>query len=449
MTYQDALDDLESLTNYERTHQPSAMRAVRLERMQRLCARLGHPQRRFRSILVGGTNAKGSVCAMIYAMLRTAGIPAGLYTSPHLTDVRERIRVSRGPAAGSDWIAEEAFTGIIAQLRPLVEEFRGRPDGPLTYFEVMTAAAFLHFAQARIRVAVLEVGLGGRLDATNVVEPSISLLGPIGLDHTDVLGEDEVTIAQEKAGILRPDGVAISAPQSPAVSSWLRAQALLQQCRWLEVGRELSVEVHAHDAEGLRLTIQGRRGRYDDLRVPLLGRHQAENAALAVAAVEELSAAGVPHQLVREGLAAVEWPGRIEVLQDDPLVLVDGAHNAPAARALRATIEELWPGRRVHLVVGMSADKPIAAVAEVLSPLAASVICTSSGHPRACEPARLATWFGQGGTPAIVMDDPLDALTYRLNTADRSDVIVVTGSLFLAGAVRRTCAAAQLVAEGG
>lgn len=443
MTYREAVEALNALTNYERTHEPSAMRAVRLDRMRALCARLGDPQRRFRSILVGGTNAKGSICAMLYAMLRAASLPAGLYTSPHLTDVRERIRIGREAPGESDWISEELFADVMSRLRPAIDAFRDRPDGPLTYFEVVTAAAFMAFARSGVRVAVLEVGLGGRLDATNIVDPAVSVLGPIGLDHTDVLGADEVTIAQEKAGILRSGRPAISAAQSPAVSAWLRAQAMLQGCPWMAAGQALSVDVVSHSVEGLRCAVQTSRGRYDDLHVPLLGRHQAHNAAVAVAAIEALSERGIPHRIVREGLAAVKWPGRIEVLQDEPTVVADGAHNVPAAQALRATVEELWPGRRLYLIAGMSADKPIDDVARVLGPLAASVLCASSGHPRACPPERLAESFRQAGAQVAVMDDPIDALTYRLNTAEPNDVILVTGSLFLIGMVRRACGASR------
>ncbi len=432
MTYEDALTYLDSLTNFERRHDPQAMQAVRLERMHLLCERLGRPQRLFRAILVAGTNGKGSICAMLYAILRAANLRVGLYTSPHLHEVRERIQV--GGASGSDWIGPQPFADIIERLRAVLQEHEGSwPGGPPTYFEVLTAAAFLHFARSHVQLAVLEVGLGGRLDATNIVDPVVSVLGPVGLDHTDVLGEDLVTIAGEKAGVIRPDRPVVSAAQDPSVSTLIRQ---LTDGRVLEYGEQFSAEVLAHETQGLRLSIRGLRGTYPDLRLPLVGRHQAQNAAVAVAAVEALSAVGVPHEPVRRGLACVQWPGRIEVMQAQPWIVLDGAHNPQAAHALRATLEELWPGRRLHLLIGMSHDKPIQAVGGVLAPLAASITCTKSRHQRSCDAQRLAQEFAPTHPAVSVIPDVIDAVMYLANTIPPDEVIVVTGSLFLVGETR-------------
>jgi len=437
MTYDQAIEYLNGLTNYERRHEPEAMRQVRLDRMQRLCERLGDPQRRVRAILVSGTNAKGSICAMIYEILRAARKRVGLYTSPHLEDVRERIRTS-GTGRPEDRISREEFAAAVERLRPAIDACAAEPElGAPTYFEAMTAAAFVHFAQQRVETAVLEVGMGGRLDATNVAEPVVSVIGPIGLDHTDVLGLDAASIAREKAGIMRPSRPVICAPQCPDAAVVLREQAQARGARLIEYGQPISARVFEHDADGLLLAVQGLRGTYESLRVPLLGRHQAENAALAVGAVETLTDRGALRSAVRTGLGRVRWPGRLEVVSRDPLVILDGGHNPPAARALRATIEELWPGRPLHLVIGLSADKPLAAVAEILGPMAATLTCTSSGHPRACPPRELADCFGRpGGRPAAVVDDPLDACTCVRNAAKPGDIMLVAGSLFLAGRVR-------------
>lgn len=444
MTYQDAVAFLEAVTNYERTPDPSAMREVRLERMRRLCELVGNPQRQFRAILVGGTSGKGSICSMIYAMLRAAGLRVGLYVSPHLEDPRERIRVSapdRAPSSEldeqADWISPEA---LASSLQHLHDVLRGKPElpghGPLTYFELLTAAAFVHFAHQRVEVGVFEVGLGGRLDATNVLDPVVSVLAPIGLDHTDVLGHDLVTIAKEKAGIIRPASPVISATQHPSVSSMLRDLTTQQQCPLVEYGQQFSATIISHRADGLRLAIHAPRSRHDQLSLPLCGRHQAENAAVAVATIESLANGGSPYSAIRTGLAHLQWPGRVEVIQERPLVVLDGAHNAPSAYALRATLEELWPGHPKHLLLGMSRDKALSAIANVFGPIARSVTCTASRHPRAADPQQLAEQWPSASCEVGVIPDAVDALTYVLNSVDPDEMIVVTGSLFLVGQLR-------------
>ena len=450
MTYKGALAYLAELTNYERAHRPREMRAVRLDRMQRLCELLGDPQRGFRSILVAGTNAKGSICAMTYEILRAANLRAGLYTSPHLEDVRERIRVnvdSRPSTVDSqethDHIGQREFASLVKRLQPVIDSLKqDKMYGAPTYFEALTALAFLYFYQRGVDVAVLEVGLGGRLDATNVVEPAVSILAPIGLDHTDVLGSDVLAIAKEKAGIVK-SGVVVTASQKPDVLGYLRRTAAERGCRLVEYGRDISARIISHDPRGLTLAVQGVRGSYEELRLPLLGRHQAENAAVAVAAMELLSDTGVPHSAVRSGLARAQWPGRLEVMPGKPLVVFDGAHNAEAAQALRAALEELWPDRPKHLVIGMSRDKSLKDVAAILGPIAASVTCSTSHHPRACDPHELARLFAPHHPKAGVVNDPVDALMYLLNVAEPDSVIVVTGSLFLVGTVRASLRRAQ------
>lgn len=439
MTYDEALTYLESLTNFERRHDAQAMQQVRLERMRLLCERLGNPQQLFRSILVGGTNGKGSICAMLYAILRAAGFRVGLYTSPHLYDVRERIRVSASESGGQaessgepDWISQDAFAQQADRLRAVIQD-GAWTDGLPTYFEAMTALALLEFAQRRVEWAILEVGLGGRLDATNIVDPAVSVLGPVGFDHTDVLGSTLLSIASEKAGICRPGRAVISAAQDDAVSALFRR---LTDERVVEYGRGFTAEIHSHDAEGLEVSVRGLRGRYPRLRVPLVGRHQAQNMAVSIAVIEAIAGDGIPHEPIRAGVASVRWPGRMEVAQQQPWVVLDGAHNPQAAQTLRATLEEIWPGVRKHLIVGMSHDKPIRAVGEVLAPLAASVICTSSRHQRACDAHRLAEEFAPSHQAVTVIPDAGDAMTYALNTVPREDLILVTGSLFLVGEIR-------------
>lgn len=454
MTYEDAVAYLESLENFEQHHDAQAMRALHLERMRRFCQRLGDPQRRFRSVLVTGTNGKGSICAMLYSMLRESALRAGLYTSPHVEHVRERVRVwTAGAEAGvrvhgDDWITEAEFASLVAQLQPVVEDFRRDTTGPpLTYFEVMTAMAFMQFAQHRVEVAVLETGLGGRLDATNVVEQAVSVIAPIDVDHADVLGDDPVAIAREKAGIVKPHQLVLTAAQSDAVLDVLRAACEREGVPLMRSGRDVTARVHAHSLSGLRLAITGLRGIYEALELPLIGRHQAENAALAVGALETLSPTGVPRSLVEQGLARVSWPGRLEVVHEQPLVLLDGAHNPHAVQALAMTLRELCPKRRMHLLIGMSADKSVEAIGQILGSVVVSATCTKSRHPRALDPTALAKRFSPFCHDVHVMSDPIDAYTYLFNAVSSHDAMVVTGSFFLVGELRASLRHAHLVAK--
>jgi dihydrofolate synthase/folylpolyglutamate synthase len=443
MHYEEAAAYLNSFVNYERTHNPQAMRGVKLERMRRLCQRLGDPQRRFRSVLVTGTNGKGSICAMLYSMLRESSLQVGLYTSPHLEHMRERIRVWTGGAGsdnrvhGEDWIGEPEFAAIMEQLQPVLEEMRSESPGDApTYFEVLTAIAFVHFNQRQVEVAVLEVGLGGRLDATNVVDQAVSIVAPIDVDHAEILGRDPVTIAKEKAGVIKPGQVVIMAPQQEGVAEVLRATCDAQGVPLFTCGQDLTVGIHRHDLDGLQVSITGLRGIYESLEIPFMGRHQAENATAAVGALEALSNTGIPSSLVEQGLAQAEWPGRLEVLHDAPLVMMDGAHNPHAAAALRKTLTELCHGRAIHLLIGMSSDKSVEEVGRLLGELAVSATCTKSRHPRALDPTDLAKRLFPFCHDVHVMSDPADAYTYLLNAVSSNDVIVVTGSLFLVGELR-------------
>jgi len=455
MTYQEAMEYLDAFVNYEQRRDPKAMREVKLERMRRLCQRLGDPQRRFRSIVVTGTNGKGSVCAMLYAMLRESDLRAGLYTSPHLEHVRERICVStsaserlassRTPEApalldrthGTDWIPESEFAAIITQLKPVLEHMRREvPEQPPTYFEVLTAMAFVYFNQRQVDVAILEVGMGGRLDATNVVEQAVSVITPVDLDHTEILGTTQEEIAVEKAGIIKPRQSVISAAQLDGVLRILREACETQGAPLYVFGEDFTARIHHHDLEGSQVSITGLRGIYESLTIPLIGRHQAQNAALAIAAFEALSDFGIPYQLVERGLTQVEWLGRLELVHDTPLVFMDGAHNPQAASVLADTLKELCPGRKIHLLVGVSSDKSVEDIGQHLGPLVISATCTKSRQPRALEPTMLAKRLAPFCADVHVMSEAADAYTYLLNAVSPQDVIVVTGSLFLVGELR-------------
>ena len=442
MTYQDAVAYLGGFTNFERTHDVAAMRQVPLDRMRRLCRRMGDPQRSFRSVVITGTNGKGSVAMMLYSMLRESDLRIGLYTSPHVDSPRERIRTWDGArggddrAPGNDWISESEFASLTEELQPALEAMRNEgPDQTPTYFEIMTALAFLHFRRLGVAVAALEVGLGGRLDATNVVDQAVSVITPIDLDHAEILGSEPVFIAREKAGIIKANQTVITAAQQEAVLEVLRGACAAHEVPLRVCGPDFGAEVQRHDAGGLQLSIKAR-GFYPSVELPLMGRHQAQNAALAVAALEALSPEGLPRAMVERGLARVECPGRIEVLSDAPLIVLDGGHNPHAAGALAAVLDELWRDRRIHLVVGMSADKSVEGFGEALGRLAISATCTRSRHARAMDPVALAKRLAPYCADVHVMSESADACTYLLNALSPSDVIVVAGSFFLVGELR-------------
>lgn len=442
MTYDQAQQYLASFVNYEQTYQPAAMCQIKLERMQRLCRRLGDPQRAYRSVLVAGTNGKGSICSMLYSMVRETTLPVGLYTSPHLEDPRERIRVwTHGPTGhrthGDDWISEDDWAMLVQQLFPVLEqERRVAPEGPPTYFEIITAMALVYFQRRGVELAVLEVGLGGRLDATNVVTPAVAVFGPIATDHVEVLGADPVLAAKEKAGIIKPQATVITTPQSAAVEEVLRVTCKAKAAVLIRCGHDLTVDVHHHDRDGVEATLAGLRGTYASIRIPLIGVHQADNALAAVAALESLSNTGLPHSIVEQGFARLEWVGRGEVVHEAPMVILDGAHNLHAVEALGRTLAALGAGDRVHVLLGVSSDKWSAALAQRLGALGTSVTCTKSRHPRALEPTTLAKQIRPFCRDVHVMADPADAYTYLLNASLETDVIVVTGSLFLVGELR-------------
>jgi dihydrofolate synthase/folylpolyglutamate synthase len=264
----------------------------------------------------------------------------------------------------------------------------------------------------------------------------VSVIGPLSLDHTDVLGADVLSIAREKCGIIKPGQVVISAAQPEDVAHVLRVTCEAHSVPLTVCGQAFSASVLSHDLVGLTLDIRSLRATYPGITLPLVGRHQAENAAAAVAALEALGDTGAPHSLVERGLSRVSWPGRIEVSNESPLVVLDGAHNPQAAQALVQTLRELLPRRRIHMLLGMSADKDSHTVARILGPLAASITCTRSRHPRALDPALLAERVKPYCQEVHEIADYADASTYLLNAIEPDEVLLITGSLFLVGALR-------------
>ncbi len=414
MTYPEALSRLLSLRGGEQ----AGMRPG-LERVGVLLEALGHPERRYQIVQVGGTNGKGSVAVMVASILRALGQRVGLYTSPHLCSFRERIRVDGVPISQDD-VADsvDALGTLIARL-------------DATMFEAVTAIALDHFARAGVAWAVLEVGMGGRLDATTVGRPRAEVITRIDYDHQPFLGWRLEEIAREKAAIIR-SGRAVAAAQAPEVTQILVGRARETGVPLWIHGRELRVKVRSRDLSGQWLDFSGPGWELADCSVPLLGGFQAENSLLAVAAVKALAASGlgVDDAAIRQGLARVKWPGRFQLIRRDPWVVLDGAHNPAGAQALAAALEEHFPGAPKTLIIGISSDKDKAGILKVLAPLASRLILTASSNPRAAPPDELRALLPPSEGRVELAADAAQALALALDPP-LSHVVCAAGSLFL------------------
>ncbi|MGH2349000.1 MAG: bifunctional folylpolyglutamate synthase/dihydrofolate synthase [bacterium] len=431
MRYEEALDFINGLLVRERAPR-IGYEERRLRRMEDLLARLGDPHRRLRTVLVAGTKGKGSTAVMLSSILEAAGRTVGLYTKPHLVDYRERIR------ANGALIPPDALAQRVARVQPHVEAMRSGPFGAPTYFEVSVALAFDYFVERNVDLAIMEVGLGGRLDATNVADPILAVITPVSFDHMDVLGETLESITREKAGIIRPHGTVVSAAQAPEALAEIidvcnAHQATLIVADEVMQWRLLGATVHE---QVFRLRSPARE--YGELTLPLVGVHQLTNAATAVAAVEALSRQGFRCSVdaVRHGLAALRWPARVEVVRERPAVVLDVAHNPASIAALRHTLEALFPGRRFILVLGMVATHDHRASTSLIAPLAATVIATTPQHVRPLPAAALAEEAARYVSAVEVIPDRFAAVDRALSLAGPDDVVVVAGSFFLVGDVR-------------
>ncbi len=440
-SYDSALDYLYSFINFEQKsldrYQASKIDA---ERPRRLLAELGSPQDRYPSIHIAGTKGKGSVAAMCAESLRAAGLRVGLYTSPHLREFRERIRVLT-PDDAIGHIPEAAFVEQMNRLRPLVDHSPG-----ITWFEIVTALAFCYFADAAVDVAVVEVGLGGRLDATNVLRPEVSVITSLSLDHTQLLGDTLAQIAYEKGGIIKPGVPVVVAAQLPEALETLERIAAERGAPLTVVGRDWRYGTNRdHDnhrtVQQLIVT-----GGADPALIPsgtsftvsLSGEHQLGNAAVALAALEHLRGRFPSLDLaaLHAGLAGAQWEGRLQLLQEgpgQPTVLVDCAHNDDSAARLVAALRQDFRYRRLILVFGAPEDKNVAGMLTRLLPLADEVIMTTANHPRSATPEQLAEMAAEHGKRAIVTHSVAAAMSAALQVAEPGDLVLAAGSIIVIG----------------
>ncbi len=419
-----------------------------LENARVLLGRLGRPDRAYPNVHIAGTNGKGSTAAFVESILRDAGFRTGLNTSPHLERINERIRIT-GEEIGDELFAE-TFTRIHGVIEELLAE--GKLRAHPTYFECVTALAFEVFARERVEFAVIEVGLGGRLDATNILTPVVSVITRIDFDHENFLGHSLAEIAGEKAGILKYGVPCVSAPQLPEAREILRARARELHCTLLETEEGFRVERNGAEDGCMRATArETATGTAFELAPRLPGRFQLQNALNAVAAARLLQAKNfrISNENVEHGIATAFWPGRLEKLRSQPDIYLDGAHNPGAARELAHFLEDNFAGRRVILIYGAMRDKAVDEVTGLLFPLASEVIFTHPGNPRAVSAAQLAEMAGHHAEHSSVISNAEAALDAAIVKARPEDAIFITGSLYLVGQLRHAWKERRKVASAG
>ena len=434
-SYAKALRFLNSLNDFER------LRIVRynttnfdLERMRTLLKKLGNPQEHFRAVHIAGTKGKGSTCAMIASMLHASGYRTGLYTSPHLVDIRERMCID------GEMISQADFVRLVRQIEPIVMRMKPTP----TYFDVLTALAFKYFAEKKVEVAVIETGLGGRLDSTNVLKPEVTAITSISKDHMAQLGPTLARIAEEKAGIFKHGIPALSVAQDPEAEAVLRRVAEKVGAPFDVTGKSIEFSYRFESSRMLgphnRVCLTTANSKFEHLAVPLIGEHQAINCGLALAVIDRLKTRGLPINDARamEGLAKTTIPGRMEMLSTTPRVVADGAHNAASLDAMMRAIGQHIPYDSMVVIFGCCADKDVSGMLERVTHGADKVIFTRVENIRSSDPnelaARYTELYGKMAQVAPTLNDAL-AIAYRAVT--KEDLICVTGSFYLVGEAKK------------
>jgi dihydrofolate synthase/folylpolyglutamate synthase len=439
-TYKQALEYIYSYADYsvERSYRYSA-ELFELQRVRDLLALLDDPQDQFKSYHIAGTKGKGSVSALISSALRAAGYKVGLYTSPHLHHFNERIQVD-GVEVSDDEIIE-----LVNRVRPSVEAIEG-----LTVYEIVTAMGLLHFADCGVEYAAIEVGLGGRLDATNVITPLVSVITSISYDHMHLLGDSLSDIAREKAGIVKEGVPVVVAPQQYEAARVIERIAEERKAPLVQVGKDWLFSTGSHGLEGQTLYIwsseeQGLMDVYVDsvggeewapprYEIPLLGYHQVINTAVAYAALQSGRSNGIhlTESQIRQGFRDVDWPGRFQIISKRPLIVVDSAHNRDSALKLRLALEDYFPGKPVTMIFGASADKDIAGMLAELLPRVSRIVATQADHPRAEEPEYITDLAHSHGFRVELIRPMDEALLWAIKKARPGEVILAAGSLFIA-----------------
>ena len=395
-----------------------------LRKVSKLLARLGNPQKGLPCIHIAGTNGKGSTAAFISSILSKAGYRVGLYTSPHLISFTERIKINNREISKSD----------VIRLTSLLKNKSNDKDN-ITYFEIVTAMALLYFKEKKVDLSILEVGMGGRLDATNIVTPLLSVITNISKEHEFYLGNSLLKIANEKAGIIKKNSVLITGATQPKVLSLFKKRCRTKKTRYYQFGKDISYKLANHNYfhyYGLRNSLEG-------LNVGLLGEHQIKNAAIALASVEILRGKRyhIEDNAIYQGLSNVHWPGRLEVLKKSPIVVIDGAHNPAAMKNLKKVLFTEFNFRKLILVIGIMEDKDIRAMFKQIAPFAHKVILCEPNMDRAASTKIIAKRLQEWNVKYHQIKDVKEAVIYSLSMAHPKDLICITGSLFTVGEARR------------
>jgi dihydrofolate synthase/folylpolyglutamate synthase len=424
--YQAALDYIYSFVDFSRTHQENlSPDNFDLSRMRAFMGLLGSPQDDYPSIHIAGSKGKGSVSAFCASALQKGGFKVGLYTSPHLKDFEERIQIDQEP------LPRPALVKYVAEIKEAVASV---PE--LTTFEIMTGLGFLHFSREKVDIAVIEVGLGGRLDATNVITPLVSVITSLYLDHVSILGDTLAKIAAEKGGIIKPGIPVISAPQEAEAQQVIAAIARKNGSKLIEVDREFPYRILSRTLDG---QLEKDASQQDGIFcIPLLGGFQVINALTAYGALLEIRENGFPVDpaVIMKGFSETVWPGRFEVLRRSPPVVVDSAHNPASMGKLRDTIDEFFPDQDLILIFGISEDKQLSGMLSEILPRTSHLICTRADHPRAMDPWKLADQARAYGVKTEAISDVGQALSKALSLVDGNQVIVAAGSIFVAASAR-------------
>lgn len=436
ISYEEALDFIHGLNRFGTK--------LGLHNITKLLELLGNPHENIKIIHVAGTNGKGSTCAMIASILRSAGFKVGLYISPYLEVFNERMQVN------GENISNEDLARLTEKVREKVFYMRENGLGSPTEFEVVTAIGFSYFKEQAVDFLVLEVGMGGRLDATNVVTPLVSVITPISMDHQQYLGSTLRDISREKCGIIKQGVPVVTAPQEDEAMAVIEDACRERNCSLTKVINSsvsrspdtISYRFVNGGIKGMTFDLYTPKTDYPGLQIGLMGRHQLDNAATAVAAVEPLGNSGVnlSREAIYKGLKGARWPGRLEIMKEKPTVLIDGAHNIAGIKTLKAVLEEYFYDRKKILVVGILEDKDYTEMLEELIPVADTVICTAPDNPRALSAARLAeavsNIFQKSQIKVYAQEKIEDALKLASSLAADEDMVVFAGSLYMIGHVR-------------
>ncbi len=465
MSYLETIKYLNSFVNYEKKTDYPYKESLKLERMFGFLKIIGNPQERFKSVHVAGTKGKGSVCVFTAYILRQAGYRVGLFTSPHLTDIRERIRILRPRVSDCQdcrddfegMIPKKDLAALVVRLKPKIDKYCSISQyGPLSFFEIYTSLAFEYFKEQKVDFAVLETGMGGRLDATNVVNPVICGITSISYDHTSKLGCSLGEIAREKSGIIKgrnlPDTrfsdrqashklIVVGAPQEQEVLEILRDKCVQEGAEFYEIGQDINFNLVNSNLDYQEFNIRGNLGKFNNLRIKLLGAHQLINATLAISLVSGIfiqNGEGYTTSVFKKGLENTFWPARFEIISRKPLIILDGAHNVASAKALVQTFQQNFPEKKIILVFGVSQDKDVMGISRELFGVADKVILTRADNSRAVrsEDILSAGKMFLRNKNAVLTKNVLEALKIVRNCAGGNNLVLVTGSLFVVGEAR-------------